>query len=639
VTRVNLEFEGDGGTFAVDQRRRTITGLVIPWGQSARHAGRLWEFARGSLKWGDLRRVKLLRDHDNSQAYGYALSLEETDAGLVGTFSIAPGPEGDRALALAEHGTLDGLSVGADWTQNDFAPHPDKPGVQLITNAFAAEVSMTAMPAFKDSRLTSVRASDQGEEPAVPDINPETAPATPAAAPPAPGSTNTPVPPPATAVPAAPPVSGAAAAPAASFSVDDMLKIFNATRQNDNVTTVVQDGAVTPAAPAEPRAVVDPTTQEIVPNVGGAFVAEPLPYRFSYERPFEGKPGRHVFHVGQKYDFSTDLYAVINKKSGVDLDGALKRVNDLVRRTFAVSVANIASVTPNKDRPDMWVPQMDFTSPLWDMVNAGTLADGTPFDVPKFSSASGLVAAATAGTEPAPGAMAVTTQTITPTQLWGKVEIERQAIRRGGNPQISGIIWDQMLRSYVEARESAVATFLNTLTAATDITLTVATGASDATEDRASVADLEAALADLQFARGGNRFSAAAAQQDLYRLLARVADTTGRKLYPMINPMNASGTTRALYSTIEIGGTVFVPAWALGAAGQTNPTNSWLFDPAKVLGWASEPDRLDWDFGATVQTNNVTQLAYVTMGIYGDVALANTDINGVRQIVHDPVGS
>jgi len=638
MTRVNLEFEGDGGTFAVDQRRRTITGLVIPWGQSARHAGRLWEFARGSLKWGDLRRVKLLRDHDNSQAYGYALSLEETDAGLVGTFSIAPGPEGDRALALAEHGTLDGLSVGADWTENDFAPHPDKPGVQLITNAFAAEVSMTAMPAFKDSRLTSVRASDQGEEPAVPDINPETAPATPAAAPSTPAA-------PAAAAPATPPPTSAAAAaaPAApvtqGFSVDDMTKLFAAMRQNDNVTTVAQGGAVTPAAPAEPRAVVDPTTQEIVPNVGGAFVAEPLPYRFSYERPFEGKPGRHVFHVGQKYDFSTDLYAVINKKSGVDLDGALKRVNDLVRRTFAVSVANIASVTPNKDRPDMWVPQMDFTSPLWDMVNAGTLADGTPFDVPKFSSASGLVAAATAGTEPAPGAMAVTTQTITPTQLWGKVEIERQAIRRGGNPQISGIIWDQMLRSYVEARESAVATFLNTLTAATDITLTVATGASDATEDRASVADLEAALADLQFARGGNRFSAAAAQQDLYRLLARVADTTGRKLYPMINPMNASGTTRALYSTIEIGGTVFVPAWALGAAGQTNPTNSWLFDPAKVLGWASEPDRLDWDFGATVQTNNVTQLAYVTMGIYGDVALANTDINGVRQIVHDPVGS
>jgi hypothetical protein len=30
-----------------------------------------------------------------------------------------------------------------------------------------------------------------------------------------------------------------------------------------------------------------------------------------------------------------------------------------------------------------------------------------------------------------------------------------------------------------------------------------------------------------------------------------------------------------------------------------------MFDPAKVLAWASAPERLFWDFGATVQTANV----------------------------------
>jgi len=632
-----LTFENPAVTaaFAVDIPHRTISGLIVPWGQHARSGGRSWRFARGGLApIADLKRVKLLRDHDNSQALGYALSIEETDAGLVGTFTVAPGPDGDRALALAEHGTLDGLSIGADWTPDAFSPDPENPGVSLVHRYSMKETSLTAMPAFPDSRLTSVRASDQGEkESGMPEPTPQaTAPETTPTPAPAPNIAPAPAP---AAAPAAP------AAPVVTFSAEQFTEFMNVHRGN----TQVADGQVAPAvAPAQPEArpVVNPTGEVGTGEAGAqgaVFVAEPLPYRFSYERPFEGRPGRHVFHTGAQFDFSTDLYNAINKRSGVDLDGAVKRVNDLVRRTFAVSVSNVSSVTPNKDRPDLWVPQMDYTTPLWDMVNAGTLADGTPFDVPKFSSASGLVSAATAGTEPSPGAFAVTTQTITPTQLWGKVEIERQAIRRGGNPQISGIIWDQMLRSYVEARESAVATFLNTLTAATDITLTVATGASDATEDRASVADLEAALADLQFARGGNRFSAAAAQQDLFRLLARVADTAGRRLFPMINPQNANGTTRALYATIDVGGTVFVPAWALGAAGQTNPTNSWLFDPAKVLGWASEPDRLDWDFGATVQSNNVTQLAYVTMGIYGDVALANTDINGVRQIVHDPVGS
>lgn len=636
MPRINLEFEGASGFSEVSEQRRTISGLIVPWGQAARHAGKYWEFARGALKWPDLRKVKLLRDHDNSQVLGYALDIRETERGIEGTFSVAPGPDGDRALALAEHGTLDGLSVGALWTDADYAPHPSKPGVNLVHNGSMAETSLTGMPAFTDSRLTSVRASEeQGEEPAVPDNTPEQAPATPAAT--APESTPAAAPE-TTVVPQAPAVAPAPQGGQFSMGIDDMLKLFSAMRETGAPVNVAA-GAVTtePVAVAEPRPTVDPTTNE-VRETAATFVSEPLPYRFTYERPISGKPGRHVFHRSE-HDFSTDLYNVINGKANVDLDAAKKRVDGLVARTFAVSVANVASVTPNRDRPDMWVPQRDYTTPLWDMVNAGSLADSTPFDVPKFSSASGLVAAATAGTEPSPGAFAVTTQTITPTQLWGKIEIERQAIRRGGNPAISGIIWDQMLRSYVEARESAVATFLNTLTAATDITLTVATGASDATEDRTSVADLEAALADLQFARGGNTFTAAAAQQDLYRLLARVADTTGRKLYPMINPMNASGTTRALYSTIEIGGTVFVPAWALGAAGQTNPTNSWLFDPTTVMGWASEPDRLEWNFGATVQSNNVTQLAYVTMGIYGDIALANTDINGVRQIVHDPVGS
>lgn len=639
MPRVNLEFEGVEG-FAVSEQRRTVSGLIVPWGQAARHAGKFWEFQRGALKWPDLRRVKLLRDHDNSQVLGYALEIRETDRGIEGTFSVAPGPDGDRALALAEHGSLDGLSVGALWGDDDYAPHPSKPGVNLVHNGTMAETSLTGMPAFTDSRLTSVRASQQGEEPAVPDQTPETAPATPAA----------PAPNPAPAASS----NGGEAAPAAvatqtvpatpvggQFSAEDLIRILEATR-NGGQFTQVAGGAVAPAeapAVAESRPTVDPTTNEV--TTAATFVSEPLPYRFSYERPFAGQPGRHVFHANPargEYDFSTDLYGLINKKSP-DPDAALKRVNGLVQRTFAVSVANIAGVTPNRDRPDMWVPQMDYATPLWDMINAGTLADSTPFDIPKFSSASGLVSAATAGTEPSPGAFAVTTQTITPTQLWGKVEIERQAIRRGGNPQISGIIWDQMLRSYMEAKESAVATFLNTLTAATDITLTVATGASDNDEDQATVASLEAAIAALTFARGGNRFRAFAVHQDLHALLARVKDDAGRPLYPMINPQNANGTSQALFTTMNVAGTTAIGAWALGAGGQTNPTNSWLFDPAKVLGWASEPDRLDWDFGATVQSNNVTQLAYVTMGIYGDIALGNTDINGVRQVIHDPVGS
>lgn len=635
MTRFQLDFEGALTTFAVDQQRRTVTGLIVPWGEVAKSGGKFWGFARGGLKTGDLRRVKLLRDHDNSQVLGYCVAITETELGIEGTFSVAPGPEGDRALALAEHGTLDGLSMGAEWNENDIVPYPGRPGAYLVQTYSMKETSLTGMPAFESSRLTSVRATEETEESGMPEETTGTAtPAQPAAAP------ATPAAPAAVETPAAPAAATYSTAPAqagATFTMDDVTKLFAAF--NAGKPTVAENGIVAPAAPPaapEARPTINPTTQEVTT---AAFVAEPLPYRFSYQRPSNGQPGRHVFHAAD-YDMSTDLYNVIeNKLHGVDREAAVKRFNGLVKATFDVDTTDTAGLTPNIQRPDMWVPQMDYPTPLWDMINAGTLADGTPFTLPKFNSASGLVAAATEGTEPAPGAFTVTNQTITPTQLWGKVEITRQTVRRGGNPQTTGVIWDQMLRSYMEAREAAVATFLNTLTAATDITLTVATGASDATEDRATVASLEAALAVLQFARGGNRFSAFAVQQDLFALLARVADTAGRPLYPIIGPMNANGTTQRLYSTIDIAGTIAVPAYALGAGGQTNPTNSWLFDPAKVRGWASAPERLEWDFGATVQSSNVTQLALVTIGIYGDVALGNVDINGVRQVIHDPVGS
>lgn len=362
-----------------------------------------------------------------------------------------------------------------------------------------------------------------------------------------------------------------------------------------------------------------------------AVVREPLPYNVA-----RTPEGRSVFARGTNgHDFSSDVFSIINT-SGADHD-AVVRVNALIGAAFSptndVDQADVNELSPNVNRPDLWQGQMDFVTPLWDMINSGG-TDGTPFDVPKFNSSSGLVGPATEATEPAAGALTITGQTITPTQVWGKVEVTRQAARRGGRPELSGIIWDQMLREYYEDREAAVATFLNTLTAATDITVTA--GAGTNASDIISAASFEAAIAGLQFVRGGNRFRAMPAHIDLYLMLARVTDTAGRKLYPMINPQNANGTAANLFGTLNVAGTLVVPAWALGATGVA-PANSWLFDPLKVRGWASAPERLDWNFGATVQTANIPQLSHVTIGIYGDIALANLDIAGVRQVIYDPV--
>lgn len=599
-------FEATAASFGVDFEKRTITGLVVPFGrdQFAVSGGKRWRFEPGSIQFADMSRIKLLRDHDWSQALGHVTEWTETPKGIVAKFKVARGPEGDKALALAEDKVLDGLSVNVDPI-SEAVPDPENHGVWLVKRSTAREVSMTARPAFDNSRITSVVAQRETGD---------NMPCTTCGQVHAEGVACTAPTPPVTPPAPQPDVAALGAAFAAWVT------------QNPGAIPAAPQPPAQPVEPVEEPAVVNPTTRP----VAATFVNESLPYRFSYQG------GKHVFRSDAEHDFSTDLLHVVRAQhEGRDASDALTRVNGLISAAFAdVESADVTALNPNRHRPDMWQPQMDYATPLWDMVNDGP-TDGSKFEVPKFNSASGLVGPATEKVEPAGGSMVAELQTITPTQVWGKVEITRQAWRAGGSPQLSGILWDQMLREYYEDREAAVATFLNTLTAATDITLPGVDASPDNTERLANAQALEAAIAGLQFVRGGNRFRAFAVHEALYRLLAQTTDTTGRPLYPQTNPTNANGTASNLFSTLNIAGTTAVPSWALGSAGGNSSVNSWLFDPAKVRGWASAPERLFWDFGATVQTANLPQLSFVTLGIYGDVAFANLDIAGVRQVIFD----
>ncbi len=203
-------------------------------------------------------------------------------------------------------------------------------------------------------------------------------------------------------------------------------------------------GITGPAAPPEVPAVVNPARPG-----PAAEVTEPLPYRLSLARDPANRGGmRIVFAAGPNgYDFSSDLIEIA--RDGRGRWDAEDRVASLIRAQFDIDRADTAALQPNRNRPDMWLPQLDYATPLWDMINAGS-TDSVPFTVPKFNSASGLVGPATEGVEPAPGSMTITDQLITPTSVWGKAEITRHAIRRGGNPQLSSILWMQMLREHYE---------------------------------------------------------------------------------------------------------------------------------------------------------------------------------------------
>ncbi|MGV8967197.1 MAG: hypothetical protein ACOH2F_13050 [Cellulomonas sp.] len=159
--------------FEVNAETRTIKGLVVPFGVTGKNGQGAFQFDADTdfQMPSDLSRLKLLVGHDFSKAVGYATAMDRTDKGIAGTFKVARGPEGDKALSMAEDRVLDGLSMGLGGTAKFVA----KGGVLHGKFAPITEVSLTPIPAFDDSRVTSVAASavTEGKEPDMGDNTPE----------------------------------------------------------------------------------------------------------------------------------------------------------------------------------------------------------------------------------------------------------------------------------------------------------------------------------------------------------------------------------------------------------------------------------------------------------------------------------
>lgn len=541
----------------VDVETRTITGLAVPYNRIAMRGGRKFRFAAGSLQYDDLRRVKLLRDHQYSQAVGKATSFDETPDGPLMAFKVARGDDGDKVLALAEDGVLDGLSVGVDiqeWTDD-----PNNRGVTLVTRARLKEVSLTAMPAFDDARLVSVAASaDEGES----TMDPEAT----------------------TPVTAAAPV----AVPAGADQHAQFAAFLDWQRQ-------------TQAAPVEQRQIVNPTR-----STATTFVEEGSPYRFDREGSL--RRGTH--------EFSSDLMAASRGDST-----AYNRVFEFISEQFVITT-DVDELNPVRQRPDLFVRQLQFRYPVWNAIRKGTLDQITAFTFPKFNSAATLVSAHTEGTEPSLGTYTTTSQTVTPTAKSGKVKISRETWDQVGNPQISNLLWQQMLLAWYEMLEAQAVLVLTANAASiTDIALTTA-GADSALDQ-----EITAAFAALQYVRGGFSMDNMFTQIDLYKKIVAAKDSAGRRLYPAVGPQNALGTVSSKFGSVDINGVTAYPSWALAATGSV-AASSFLFDSGVVHGWASAPER--------IELPNV-EVANLYIGIWGYVATAISDFNGVREISYDPV--
>lgn len=630
--RVGARFDrGPGFTFhasdfaaapaapTVDTVARTITGLAVPYGAVANKYGLKIRFRPGSLEYSDPARMAHLKDH--TTPVGFHRSITDTADGPVVALAVLDGPpdspakaERDQLLYDAQHGLYSGLSVGVDYSldpeDGDVEYMPDE-DVYDVLRATWRETSSTYMPAFDDARVTQVAASLTGGNMHCQycggQHNPGIACATFAR------QLGQPIPPAPTPVPAPAPAPAPAPTPAPGSPAPVPT----------SGQTLEQFAAVYGAWAAAQTPALGPTL--VNPNPGVVQVNEPQPYRF--DRRGNLRPGTH--------DFSADLAAGWNPSGGDQAardraEGWLKYCferkefgagADEADAQFAITPANVTALNYPTNRPELYVDQLEYQYPLWDAVNKGTLANQTPFLLPKFNSSSGLVAAHVSGTEPTPGAFTATSQTITPAPLSGKVEILRETWDQSGNPQASGLIWRQMVRAYYEGLEAYVVAQLVAVAASIpDITLT--TAAVDSALDQV-IAD---GLVPLQYIRGGDRFSTVFTQIDLYKAMAKAKDTAGRRLYPTLNPQNSVGQTLRGYTAIDAHGKLWLPAWALAASG-TVAASSFMFDPDAVSAWASAPQRIDLQW----------RVAWVDVGIWGYEAFAVTDFTRTREIVYDPV--
>lgn len=566
----------DAELFAADLTKRTIIGLMVPWNKVNSGTYAKWRFAKDSLKWTDLTRIKLNLDHDRRNPVGYCEKAWSTSRGLMGQFRIGRGDEGDKALINAEDKVKDGFSIEVSFPDGAESWTITEAGDDFVRDVHSGQLTgcaLTAAPSFDDARLTSVRASRNTNGKGGPVMADED--------------------------------KNKGGVGTLELS-DDAVEKFAAVvtdalgGQSEQFTNLLQQLI---DAQQKPEA-VDPTTGKRTAQF--EVTEEPL-YRF------DGRMGKH--------DFTTDIISGHVNGDREALDRATKFMAEAFeareQARFAVTTGNVASLNPNINRPDMYVDQLTYQTPIWDAIRKGTIDKNTPFVLPKFNASSGLVGDHTQGTEPTPGALTTTSQTITPTAVSGKIEITREAWDQGGNPQLSTIVWRQMLRAWDEALEQGAAALLEAQTVTT-FTLT------DGAVDKVLAKEVKRALAGLHFIRGGFRFRDFVLEAGLYQGLANAVDDTGRPLFPVLAPQNADGQLSELFAALNLGGLAGKPAWALPyTAGAEN--DSYLFNREDVHGWASAPERMQFEY----------RVAFVDLAIWGYKAFAVTRTDGIRKFAYD----
>jgi hypothetical protein len=488
-----------------DVASRTISGIVVPTGETTEKAGRTWRFNQGSATYPE--KSPLLGYHDQSKPLGRHLASGWEPRGLRASFRVSKTVAGDEVLQLANDGVL-GFSIGIDNVEGQQVGEEF-----VVSKSVIKETSLTPTPAFTGATVDSVSMSQGGT---MPDPTPPSGQGAPAA----PTTTGPPA-----------PTTGP---PAPSITFDDgTLKRLGEALATAFATPQPPTTATAPAAPTPA-----PTAVPVAPPV--ASVKEPAPYRF------DG-------HAAQ-YGFVSDALASLREHDGE----ASARLTKFFAETF-VDSSDVAAQNVPPNRPEMWVGPLTWGSrPLGAAISTGSIDNATPFIFPKFVSSGSLTNDHVEGVEPdATATYTSESQTVTPSAIDGKAALTRIVLDAGGSPQVDALVWAEMTNDYGEKLETRVATMLDAVDSDLDVEITGV--------DAVAVDAADSAIVDLQYEKGGSRFRSFVLASDLYKALAGARDGDGRALIPAIAPSNADGTRDPAFASLSIGGFRAVPAYALGA--------------------------------------------------------------------------
>ena len=142
-----------------------IAGIAVPWSpvSAVVSDGTRVSFQRGAF---DLtqKRAKLVENHDLTQLRG-TVEISDGDEGLEFMATFAKTAAARDAIELVKAGAYDSVSVGANPIEYKY----DKNGTMVVSKAELIELSLVAVPAFKDAVITEIAASEpEADEPETP---------------------------------------------------------------------------------------------------------------------------------------------------------------------------------------------------------------------------------------------------------------------------------------------------------------------------------------------------------------------------------------------------------------------------------------------------------------------------------------